>query len=66
MVENGAFSHTKDYVPIFFGESPSQRASKSIHWVKSYGNFGEQGDFTKVWSCIKKGLRLQPAQQACV
>ena len=46
MVENGAFSHTIDYIPIFFGESPSQRASKSIHWVKSYGNFGEQGDFT--------------------
>ena len=36
-----------------------------LHWFKSYSDFGEQGDFTKWFSCIGKGLRLQPAQLAC-
>ena len=31
------------------------------HWFKSYGHF----TFAYCGSCIGKGLRLQPAQQAC-
>ena len=42
MVEDGALSHKIDYVPIL-GESKSRRASKSLLWVKSYGDFGEGG-----------------------
>ena len=34
-------------------------------WFKSYGHFTEAVDFAYCWSCIGKGLRLQPAQQAC-
>ena len=34
MVEDGA---------NFLGEYKSQRASKSLHWVKRYGDFGEGG-----------------------
>ena len=45
-------------------DSKSQRASKSYYWFKSYGDFDERGDFAYWWSCIGKGLRLQPAQQA--
>ena len=39
MVEDGAFSHKID----FLGDSKSRRTSKSLHWFKSYGNFGERG-----------------------
>ena len=46
MAEDGTLSHKIDYVPFFLGESKSRRASKSLHWVKSYGDFGERGDFT--------------------
>ena len=45
--------------------SKSWRASKSHQWFKSYGHFTEGVDFVYRWSCIGKGLRLQPAQQAC-
>ena len=31
---------------------------------KSYGDFAEWVDFASWWSCIGKGLRLQPARQA--
>ena len=43
----------------------SQRASKSHPWFKSNGHFSEGADFANWWSCIGKGLRLQPVQQAC-
>ena len=33
--------------------------------VQKFGNFAEWVDFAYWWSCIGKGLRLQPAQQAC-
>ena len=49
----------------FLGDSKSQSASKSHYWFKSYGDFAEWVDFAYWWSCIGKGLRLQPAQQAC-
>ena len=45
MVEDVGFSHKIDYVN-FLGESKSQMASKLLHWVKSYGDFGEWGNFT--------------------
>ena len=32
----------------------------------SYGHFTEQEVLAYWWSCIGKGLRLQPAQQACL
>ena len=34
------------------------------YWFKSYADFAEWVDFDYWWSCIRKGLRLQPAQQA--
>ena len=37
--------------------------SKLHHWFKSAGNFAEYGVFAYWWSCIRKGLRLQPGQQ---
>ena len=49
----------------FLGDSKSRRASKSHYWFKSYGNFAEWVNFAYWWRCIGKGLRLQPAQQAC-
>ena len=48
------------------GDSTSRRASKSQYWFNSYTDFAEGKDFAEWWSCIGKGLRLQPAQQACL
>ena len=45
MVEDGAFSHKIDYLTILFGDSKSQRASKSHYWFQSYGGFAEWVDF---------------------
>ena len=38
-------------------------ASKLLYWFKSYGNFAELVDFAYWWSCIGKGLSLQPAHK---
>ena len=46
--------------------SKSRRASKSHQWFKSYSHFTEGVNLAYWWSCIGKGLRLQPAQQACL
>ena len=50
------------------GDSKSQMASTSHYWFNSYGNFAEWVGFACWWSCIiRKGLYLQPVQQAfCV
>ena len=45
MVSKGALSHKIDYITIFFGESESQRISKSHYWLKSYDDFAEWVDF---------------------
>ena len=50
------------YSRYILGQSKSWSASKLLYWVKSYGNFGERGDFTYGW---KEGSALQPAQPAC-
>ena len=34
--------------------------------VQKYRSFYLRGEFAYWWSCIGKGLRLQPAQQACL
>ena len=34
-------------------------------WFQRYDDFAGGVDFAYWWSCIGKGLRLQPAQQAC-
>ena len=47
MVRDGAFSHKIDYVPIFCGEFKSQRASKLLHGIKSFGNCGEWEDLPR-------------------
>ena len=39
-----------------FRDSKSWRASKSLYWFKSYGDFAEWVDFAYCWSCIGKGL----------
>ena len=51
--------------PKISKDSTSQRASKSHYWFKSYGDFAEWVGFAHWWSCIGKGLHLQPAQQTC-
>ena len=50
---------------FFFEDSKSLRSSKLHYRFKSYGNFSELVDFAYWWSCIRKGWRLQPVQQAC-
>ena len=40
-------------------------ASKPHQWFKSYDHFTKRMNFAYWWSLIGKGLRLQPAQQAC-
>ena len=57
----------KQTIFTFFllSDSKSWRASKSLYWFKSYGGFTEWVEFAYWWSCIGKGLRLQPAQEAC-
>ena len=46
----------------------SNRPSKLHHWFKSYGHFSKVGRFFSIgWVASgRKGLRLQPAQQACL
>ena len=44
----------------------SWRESKLHTWFKSYGDFAELVDFAYWWRCIRKGLQLQPVQQACI
>ena len=34
-----------------------------LRWFKTYGNFAQWLDFSYWWSCMVKGLRLQPEQQ---
>ena len=36
------------------------------HWLKMYGYFCEWVYFSYWWSCIGKGLRLQPVQPTCL
>ena len=43
----------------------SPRAPKLHYWFKSYKHFAEWLGFACWWSCIGKGLSLQPAQQPC-
>ena len=61
-VRDSTSSYKIDHVIVI---SKSWRASKWHHWFTSYGHFTEAVDFAYWWSCIWKGLRLQPAQQAC-
>ena len=65
MVKDGAFSH-KSTMLHYLGDSKSQRAFKLHYWFKSYGGFAEWVDLAYWWSCMGKGLSLQPAQQACL
>ena len=48
------------------GHSESQTILKSYHWYNSYGDFATCVDFAYWRSCMRKGLRLQPVQQACL
>jgi hypothetical protein len=65
-VENGDSSHQINNVGIFFFKNLKfQRISNPLYWFKSYRDFVEWVDFANWWSCIGKGLRLQPAQLAC-
>ena len=64
-VEDGAFSHKIEFVETFLRNFKSLLASKLLYWLKSYGHFVERGNLMSSWICIGKGLRLQPAQQAC-
>ena len=58
MVEDDAFSNKIVYVTIFKG-------IKIGLLVQNLWRFCWRGGFAYCWSCIGKGLCLQPAQQAC-
>ena len=59
MVQDGAFSHKIEYIQLF----------KEIFNPEGHPNRFNSSKvtaiFAKGWSCIGKGPRLQPAQQAC-
>ena len=61
--KNGASSHKTNYIDIF-PEILNLEGRQKIYWFKSYGDFAEWVDFAYWWSCIRKGLRMQPAQLA--
>ena len=61
MVEDGAFSHK---TLNFFGDSKSQRASKSHYWLKSYGDFSEWVAFANWWSFSGEGSAINRATQS--
>ena len=50
IVDNGAFIHKIDYVTMFFGDSKSRLAFKSLNGFNRYGNFAEWVDFAYWWS----------------
>ena len=59
---------SSSYKEVFHSDqelSKSQRAYKLDQWFKSYSHLTERVDFAYWWSYFGKGLRLQPAQQAC-
>ena len=60
-VADGSFSHKIDHVPIF-----QEILNPEGHPNRITGDFAETMDFANWWSFIRKGLRLQPAQQACL
>ena len=66
MVADGAFSHKIDYVTIFQEIQNPEGNPNRITGSKVMAIFAEWVDFTYWWSFIRKGLRLQPAQQACL
>ena len=64
MVEDGAFSHKIDYVTIFWEILNPEGHPNRITGSKV---FSEWVDFAYWWSFSDEGgLRLQPAQQACL
>ena len=65
MVEDGGFSHIKDYVTMFYEILNLEGHPNCITCLKVTVIFTEWVDFAYWWSCIGKGLRLQPAQHAC-
>ena len=64
MVRDDASSHEQTMSSYFFYNSKCEKASKLHHWLKSYSDFAELVDFAYWWSCINKGVRLQPEQHA--
>ena len=61
MISDGAVNKKIYYVIIFW----EILNPKGHYWFKSYGNFAEWVVCAHWWSSIGKGLRLEPAQQAC-
>ena len=65
-VRGSSSSYKTDYVIVIKKQlSKYWRVSKSHQWFNSYGHFTEGMDLAYWWSCIGKGLCLQPAQKAC-
>ena len=65
-VADSAFSHKIDYVTIFKEILNPEGHPNRINGSKVTANFAELVDYAYWWSFIGKGLRLQPAQQACL
>ena len=67
MVElDGGGSVLNGATPSSLGDSEYQGASKLHYWFKSDGDLDECVGCACWSSCIRKGLRLQPAQQTCI
>ena len=64
MVKNGASSQKTNYISIF-PEILNPEGHQN-RWFNSCSDFAEWVHFAYWWSCIEKGLRLQPVQQACL
>ena len=56
----------KQTVLNFFRRFQIFRPSKLHAQYKIYGNFAALVDFYCLWSCIRKGMSLQPSMQACL
>ena len=64
-VADGAFSHKIGYVPIFQENLNLEGHLNCITGSKVTAILLNGVDFAHWWSFIGKGLRLEPAQQAC-
>ena len=65
MVRDRSSSYKIVYIIVIKNFLNPKEHQNPISGSKSYGHFTEGVEFAYCWSCIGKGLRLQPAQQAC-
>ena len=65
MVRDRSSSYKTDYVIVIKTFLNPKRRQNLTVGLKFMAILLKGLDFAYWWSCIRKGLRLQPAQQAC-